>query len=181
MLFRLCEHYSFNDGTKISFSNSCKSSTNENIIICFICFEERIHNQKTTKLNNQLYFIKTCQCDGNIHQLCLERWFSVKEVCPICRNAMIEKPVILFGIFNNKYMRRFYLFCARNYLLIIRYLFMITIFYFIFEYTVLLDRILYKSQEMKNLYFEEEINYYYHINCTDTNTNEQINRIIPAE
>ena len=189
MLFRLCEHYSYENLLQNKLINKpLESLISENIIICFVCFEEKCNNENTIKLNNQYIFIKTCKCDGDIHKYCLKRWFNIKESCPICRSLMIKKPTILSGIFNNKFMHNFYLFYVRNYTSIVRLFFVLTIFYFIFEYTLLLDHIMYKAIKTKDFYyedkinldyFEEEINTLYQSNYI--NVSEDVNRIIPIE
>ena len=143
MLFTLCEHYSFYNEPK---DDPLISLNNQNTIICFVCFEEKYDNENTMKLNKQSYFIKSCQCDGDLHHFCLKKWFEMKKSCPICRKPMIQKSIFVFGIFNNIYIYYLYLFCARNYSKIVRCIFVFTIFYFIFKYTILLDKILYKSQ-----------------------------------
>jgi hypothetical protein len=53
---------------------------------CFICFE----NASIIRLNNQELFFKTCNCNGWIHERCLEKWYNIHHTCPICRKHMIH-------------------------------------------------------------------------------------------
>ena len=52
---------------------------------CFICFEvSNEHEKKPSRLNDHINFIKSCQCDGWIHNDCIETWYNMHGKCPIC-------------------------------------------------------------------------------------------------
>lgn len=57
---------------------------------CFICLQELSTetNLLSFRLKNQNSYIKSCTCDGWIHDSCLEEWYKSKGCCPICRNAI---------------------------------------------------------------------------------------------
>jgi len=57
---------------------------------CFICLQELSTETEslTIRLKNQNYYIKSCKCDGWIHDSCLDDWYRLKGCCPICRNAI---------------------------------------------------------------------------------------------
>jgi hypothetical protein len=56
---------------------------------CFICLEVYIDNSKTIRLNNMNNYIKTCSCNGWIHEQCFNSWHIVNKHCPICRTVII--------------------------------------------------------------------------------------------
>ena len=63
---------------------------------CFICLELKIMKEKKPKrLKNQKIYIKTCQCDGFIHNRCLKTWYTASGKCPICREIMLNKNAVL--------------------------------------------------------------------------------------
>ena len=63
---------------------------------CFICLELKIMKEKKPKrLKNQKIYIKTCQCDGFIHNSCLKTWYTASGKCPICREIMLNKNAVL--------------------------------------------------------------------------------------
>jgi len=115
MLFRVYEQY--NDDYEDIFQEQC--------IQCFICFEYKNNfENKPTSLRKQLLYFSNCNCDGNVHNNCLQLWLDNNKSCPICRNSNIieNKNVILilkfmpFGIqiysFSKKLSLRFVRFLA---------------------------------------------------------------------
>jgi hypothetical protein len=57
---------------------------------CFICFEvSKQYEKYPLRLKYLQEYIKSCSCDGWIHDICLETWYNRHETCPICRNKMI--------------------------------------------------------------------------------------------
>jgi hypothetical protein len=63
-----------------------------NEIFCFICYEFKINKERKPKeLIKQKLYIKTCECNGLIHNECLETWFKMSGKCPICREFMLSK------------------------------------------------------------------------------------------
>lgn len=83
MIFRTFDHY-----------NNDLCDFIEEYDFCFICYEIQIENEiKPLKLNNQPYYLKTCSCDGFIHKPCLDKWYSLSQTCPICREFIIYKKI----------------------------------------------------------------------------------------
>ena len=65
-------------------------------ITCFICFELKLlKERKPQRLKNQKIYIKTCQCDGFIHNRCLKTWYTTSGKCPICRELMLNKNSVV--------------------------------------------------------------------------------------
>jgi hypothetical protein len=58
---------------------------------CFICFEFKLKRERKPKrLKDQNLYIKTCECDGFIHNICLKTWYISSGKCPICREFMFN-------------------------------------------------------------------------------------------
>ena len=71
-------------------------SKKEDENFCFICYELKVKREKTPKkLKNQKFYIKTCDCDGIVHNICLKIWYEQSRRCPICRDIMIDKNVFV--------------------------------------------------------------------------------------
>jgi len=78
-----------------------KKINNYNTEECFICYQFTIENKtEPLKLNQQLFYVKKCNCDGSIHEKCLKKWFDMYKTCPICRNTMTKNNYI---IIQNEY------------------------------------------------------------------------------
>ena len=57
---------------------------------CFICFEVSNQYEKyPLRLKYLEEYIKNCNCDGWIHNNCIQMWYNTNNTCPICRNKMI--------------------------------------------------------------------------------------------
>jgi hypothetical protein len=57
---------------------------------CFICFEVSNQYEKyPLRLKYLEEYIKNCNCDGWIHNSCIQMWCDTNNTCPICRNRMI--------------------------------------------------------------------------------------------
>ena len=93
MLFRVCEHYK--DEEPIVLTSSYKYNE------CFICFEYKIDDKfSPITLKTQKIYFKNCNCDGAIHNKCLNIWIQSNKSCPICRiNVIIKNNSSL--IFSN--------------------------------------------------------------------------------
>ena len=63
---------------------------------CFVCFEIQKADELPIRLIYQTIFLKTCECDGWIHNSCLESWFTINEKCPICRIKMTNTQFFEF-------------------------------------------------------------------------------------
>ena len=81
MIYRVCEHYDDNHSFDLIDANEC-----------FICFEIKTINElKPFNLKNQTVYLKSCKCDGSIHNECLKTWISKNKKCPICRTKVFDK------------------------------------------------------------------------------------------
>ena len=49
---------------------------------CIICLESNDTNNPILKLKT---FKKRCDCDSNVHKLCIEKWYNYNAICPVCR------------------------------------------------------------------------------------------------
>lgn len=109
-------------------------NTDTNCNECFICFENNID---LLTLKTQCIYIKYCECDGFVHEECLDRWFQNTNQCPICRINMVKFDVyyIHFIIHNENYYILYFIFTTiKNTLLLINRFFMtITIIYLIYQ------------------------------------------------
>jgi|LauGreStaDraftv2_3_1035109.scaffolds.fasta_scaffold44963_1 hypothetical protein len=57
---------------------------------CFICFEVSNEYEKYPSHLKSLHeYIKSCNCNGLIHNSCIEMWYNINNTCPICRNKII--------------------------------------------------------------------------------------------
>lgn len=91
MIYRVIEHYQ-DDYPNIDYSFSLKLFVksyflcgNENIPSeCMICYEIIDYPCKLSELS----YFKMCGCDGNVHKICLDKWFSYGVRCPVCRTRM---------------------------------------------------------------------------------------------
>jgi hypothetical protein len=100
---------------------------------CFICMENQINNEKTIYLNKQLFYLKSCQCNGNIHKECLDKWVTLHNNCPICRIHMVKNEnLIIKCIDSNFYLILIYFFLKKN-LFRIKKVFLFILFYIFFN------------------------------------------------
>lgn len=51
---------------------------------CLICLQDN----NVINLCNYSNIIKTCNCQGNFHEECLDTWFSKSSSCPFCRKKV---------------------------------------------------------------------------------------------
>jgi hypothetical protein len=104
MIFRTFEHY----------SNDFLNEKN----ICFICYEIKLEDEiQPIMLNLQEDYIKMCNCNGFLHNICLQKWYDKSKKCPICRKdiykrvtfsmIIIEKGEIFYIIFL-KHINKFF-------------------------------------------------------------------------
>ena len=119
MYFNTCEHY---DNIGIIYHEENKD--------CFICFDEKIPNEnKPTKLRYQNLYIKTCDCDGTVHNYCLKKWFDKHKKCPICRIECIENNNTTLIIHNYiPYGIHVYAFIQDTHLIVLRILYFLRIY-----------------------------------------------------
>jgi hypothetical protein len=91
MIFRVCEHY--DDEQPIYGYYYDKE--------CFICFElKSCKGIKTINLIDQKLYLHSCNCNGPIHNECLQLWYNMNSSCPICRNKMVERNNATIFMFN---------------------------------------------------------------------------------
>ena len=63
----------------------------EEIEACFVCYEVLDGINSPIKLNNNIYYLKKCKCNGFIHINCLNKWVNEHFSCPICRGLIVKK------------------------------------------------------------------------------------------
>lgn len=103
MLFRVCEHYYNNEEDNLTYMNTNKNISSDNLNDfdeCMICFEiETLNELKPITLKNQEIYNKVCNCNSRVHKECLKVWFQKSKICPICRISVSEiksKIIILY-------------------------------------------------------------------------------------
>jgi hypothetical protein len=60
-------------------------------IICIICWYE-CNNKPNELLIHYKYYATNCNCNSNIHGVCLSEWYNKTSSCPICRKLIIYDP-----------------------------------------------------------------------------------------
>ena len=55
---------------------------------CLFCFEPAQETNKIFRMKDVLIINWSCQCNGNLHMICLTDWISVSKTCPICRGVL---------------------------------------------------------------------------------------------
>ena len=60
---------------------------NENDELCLICHEKSNYLGNVINWHN---YDKACDCRLNIHQYCLNKWYSINKTCPICRKKLLK-------------------------------------------------------------------------------------------
>lgn len=56
---------------------------------CFICLEiSTKYENQPLRLSQKINYFKKCDCDGWVHDDCIEKWYYLNERCPICRNKV---------------------------------------------------------------------------------------------
>ena len=95
---------------------------------CFICWDYIKNNDELPiQLQNQTIYFNTCECDGFIHKSCLEYWYANNNICPICRNVMLINNGFMscYSAYKQKYIIKICFFLKRNYMFILRFLFVL--------------------------------------------------------
>jgi hypothetical protein len=88
MLFRTLEHY--NDVYYLQ-----NIHLQNEITICFICYEIKTTGEIETKQLNLLKdYIKSCKCNGWVHNNCLNKWYERCNKCPICRTTVTKNNTV---------------------------------------------------------------------------------------
>lgn len=128
MLFRTYEPYNENEEIKTIIDTTAE---------CFICFENiDKYSQHVIKLNYQNEYLNVCQCNGNVHQKCLQIWIEKTNKCPICRNLIVKinNKMLKKIACLNPYLARMIL--LNKYLLmrISRYIFTCLFVYLLFDF-----------------------------------------------
>ena len=131
--------FTYNYRSKDSYSNFLITETQETPesieTECFICMQEIINN-KTIHLNKQLFYWKDCECDGDIHKECLDKWATLYNNCPICRINMIKNNKLIIKYINsNSYFITIYFFLKKN---LLRIKISILIFFFLYNIFILI-------------------------------------------
>jgi hypothetical protein len=78
MLFLTFDPY-FDEINDLSFCNDCND--------CLFCMDEK----NVININDQFSFTKKCSCKYYIHIECMEKWYYIKKICPICNSSTIEQ------------------------------------------------------------------------------------------
>jgi hypothetical protein len=133
MYFPTSNHYSDD-------SQNCDNTTDENND-CLICLEI---NDKTDniciKIQNEIY-VKSCLCDGWVHEYCLDIWYVKNNKCPICLSSMYKKHLVTTNIITDGNNNRNYI--VEKLLLLLRVaLPLIFIYNFIFFFAKILETVL---------------------------------------
>ena len=64
---------------------------------CFICLQDVESNYGTSTMRLK-HYQKGCNCDGWVHEACLEDWLYLKNSCPVCRKPMSsDDPSLTFS------------------------------------------------------------------------------------
>lgn len=89
-------------GSNNVFTTESDSTSDSSIIsdqVCFICCDKinEHDNSLAQSLNNFTFISRDCNCQGDIHEICLCRWLVTSQTCPICRNALqiVENRIIV--------------------------------------------------------------------------------------
>jgi hypothetical protein len=90
MLYITCDHY-YNDDFHLN--NVPMDEKKE----CFICLDTESKNKDIIKLNmtNIVGYLKKCDCDGDTHFECLQKWYKLHNKCPICRQTIENSDVFM--------------------------------------------------------------------------------------
>lgn len=127
---------------------------------CFICLEvSSKYENKPSRFKNKIQFFKKCKCDGWVHDDCIEKWFYLKEICPICCNRIIyinsEFDYMLYFI-------HFYLYITKNVKIIINrlnFFLKIYVLYMIINYMfqiILTAKNKFNNYALENTCYNEE-------------------------
>ena len=125
MLVRMVDHYDIYDNNYY---------IEDDINLCLIC-HDKDYPQALIKLNNNIYYLKNCNCGGYIHKNCLDMWFRINMSCPYCRTE-VKPNISLFKkttIILYKYLSNCFVFYMINIIKIQGYVFFLYWFYFIFK------------------------------------------------
>ncbi len=72
--------------TNVCETNVCETNVCETNNECFICLENCHNNEISIKLDENPYYSKICDCNGWVHNYCLNKWYATSSyICPICR------------------------------------------------------------------------------------------------
>lgn len=143
VFFKLCEHY--DDDISGTFINDDLSDD-----ICFICFEgETTNKDKPIYLKNQVFYVKTCICNGVVHSDCLKIWTDLNKNCPICRKKIDELQTNMTMIRYIPYGISIYIVAERMSVKFMRFLAMIMFLYAVLDMYVLINH---TRSEMYNDY-----------------------------
>ena len=124
MIFRVCEHYYYDD-----------EQYNE----CFICFEYITDNEnKPINLQKQQLYVNNCCCDVAVHTCCLKKWFNIYKSCPICRIVVVENNTNLYNYIS--YGIKIYIFIQIITIRILKVLITILFLYTLVDFHFLLLR-----------------------------------------
>jgi hypothetical protein len=97
MYFPTSDHYFHYDSQNTQTSQNCDNTTDENND-CLICLEINDKSDNVCiKIQNQIY-VKSCLCDGWVHEYCLDVWYIKNKKCPICLSNMHKKQLVVTNV-----------------------------------------------------------------------------------
>ena len=88
--------YGINKYINNSYHKKYESTNKE----CFICLDIN-DNIYLIQLNKMHGYDKKCNCCSWVHEICLNKWYEKKKVCPICREIVSKKIPFTKKIYNN--------------------------------------------------------------------------------
>lgn len=108
MLFNVCEHY-YSSYDLIYYEKDLDDKSNMNeCCICLGYLDSLGFKTVNYKINQN--YIKECDCDGWIHNSCLDKWFKKHMKCIICRGIIIKSNDTIFAIIKeNEFMIKMYI------------------------------------------------------------------------
>jgi hypothetical protein len=144
MLFRTFEPYDDDlQNTKLHLQNEKT--------ICFICYETEIEAKQLNLLKD---YVKKCNCNGWVHNNCLNKWYEKCNKCPICRTTVYKNKTINMIILENR--NNCYILTnihiLRNMNKIAKLCSIVLFFYYIYQFYLSLLNSNYNNRNYDNLY-----------------------------
>ena len=139
MYFATSDHY-FHENHDC---HNCDNTSLENND-CLICLEINDKSDNICiKIQNHIY-VKSCLCDGWVHEYCLDIWYIKNKKCPICLSSMHKKQMVATNINSPEEQMSNSRLCNRdNLFLAIRVVFLVIFVYnFIFIFSRILEIVL---------------------------------------
>jgi hypothetical protein len=136
---------------------------------CFICLEVSTKYEiQPSRLINKIHFFKRCHCDGWVHDECIEKWYYLKEKCPICGDNIFY---INFDFHYMVHIIDFYFYIIKIIRKIIRNLMFFLKMYLFYMLTQYMFQIVltatnkFNNYALENTYYINEEYIYYNYTC----------------